>query len=285
MSAPPFIIEAARPAAVPTQVVPVRREPTHRSELVSQWIMGEIITVEAVEGSWLRAHGPDGYVGWTPSAPLRQAAFTGEEWDRAATLRSLGTTIESGSPGSFERVPWGARMCPGEDGTVLLPDGRIVVPASPGRLIPRAEAGGTPGDASELPMAPDTLERLVVSRSRDWLGAPYLWGGRTELGVDCSGLVQALYASVGVALPRDSHQQFEADSMIAIQDGAEPGDLVFFSPEGGAVTHVALSLGGSAILHAASSNGRVREDDLEANDPLAVLLAGSAVGLTRPSAR
>ena len=272
---------------VPSAVVPVRREPSHRSELVSQWVLGETLAVEAVEGPWMRGRGPGGYVGWTPSAPFRRVVYPAAEWEEWAVFRSLGTAIATvGAGGCLERLPWGARLARGAGGDgVLLPDGRTVSPASPERIVaaPRTDAP----DAA-LPAAPDLVIDRLLELAELWVGVPYLWGGRTELGVDCSGLAQALFSTVGVPLPRDSHQQFTADLDIGTVDpGAEPqrGDLIFFAPDGSAVTHVALNVGGSRILHAASSNGRVQYDDLESNDPVASLLSDCRAGWTRPARR
>ena len=119
--------------------------------------------------------------------------------------------------------------------------------------------------------------------ARHWPGVPYLWGGRTDLGADCSGFVQAVFATVGVGLPRDSYQQAEAHPDVRGSGvSTEPGDLLFFAPNEGTITHVALALGGSRIIHAASSNGAVCEDDLEADTPLTALLTESIVRHTRP---
>ena len=270
-------------AVLPCAVAPVRREPHHRAELVSQWVLGESIAIEALEGTWLRGRGPDGYTGWTPAAPFRNAVFSASEWEEAAKLRSIGTSLLGTS--GLERLPWGARLWPGAAGeSVVLPDGRAVTPTEPDRVV--TAAGAARRGEDPLPTAPDAAVERVTRLATQWVGVTYLWGGRTELGVDCSGLVQAVYATVGVKLPRDSHQQYEADPDLGSDGGApEPGDLVFFAPEGAAITHVAMSLGGSRIIHCASTNGRVAEDDLEANDPLAGLLSRSIVGLTRPAER
>jgi len=122
--------------------------------------------------------------------------------------------------------------------------------------------------------------------AKEWVGVPYGWGGRTELGVDCSGFVQALFGSLGVALPRDSRKQREVgpDLRVPVPGGIDPeaGDLLFFAPGGEAITHVALALGGWRILHASSSNGQVQEDDLLAGGALGRLLVDSIVARTRP---
>jgi len=268
---------------IPTAVAPVRRDPAHGSELVSQWVLGEIVRVEDIEGGWVRARGADGYAGWTPGAPFQRTVFAAADWDVAATLLSIGTHVDEKSGPAregncLERLPWGARLRradPGGTG-VILPDGRTVTPLSHERVVAR------PALASP-PTISHRLGETVVRLARHWPGVPYLWGGRTDLGADCSGFVQAVFATVGVRLPRDSHEQAEAHPDL-LDAGAvtEPGDLLFFAPDEGTITHVALALGGSRIIHAASSNGAVREDDLEADTPLGELLTGSIVRHTRP---
>ncbi|MDX1394134.1 MAG: C40 family peptidase [Gemmatimonadota bacterium] len=269
---------------VPAAIVPVRRNATHRSELTSQWILGEILIVESTEGSWVRARGPDGYAGWTPLAPFRHVAFDAEDWDRTATSVSRGTDVSSrdgAGAGRLERLPWGARVRRAGHGIsdVVLPDGRVVTPLSPERIVLGPDSSTSLSLAYRLP-------QTIVATAREWLGVPYLWGGRTELGADCSGFVQAVYATVCLSLPRDSRDQAAAgeEPPRSGDRPREPGDLLFFAPEGDGITHVAISLGGSRIIHAASSNGCVREDDLDDSDPLADLLRASVVRHTRPAA-
>jgi hypothetical protein len=89
--------------------------------------------------------------------------------------------------------------------------------------------------------------------SSDYLGAPYVWGGTSPGGVDCSGFVQAVYRRMGVLLPRDSHQQMLAGGILATHDRRAPlapGDLLFFTHGDGRVGHVAISLGGARAIHA-----------------------------------
>jgi cell wall-associated NlpC family hydrolase len=266
---------AGEPVVVPVALVPVRAEPTHRSERVSEWLLGEVVSVERLDGGWMMASGPDGYRGWTPAGPFRVPAAATAAWHDAATLFSRGADVDGGP---LRRLPWGARLAPSSDGALRLPDGSTVRVADPTRVAPVSRASGDGASAG-----------AIVADAREWLGVPYGWGGRTELGVDCSGFVQAVYAAHGVRLPRDSGEQSEAGPLIAAghagDSGApEAGDLLFFAPEGRGVTHVALCAGGTRILHAASSRGGVCEDDLAAENELAARLRDSRVAVTRPLA-
>src|SRR5204863_34538 len=126
-------------------------------------------------------------------------------------------------------------------------------------------------------------------------GAPYLWGGRTEWGVDCSGMVQATYAARGIGLPRDSDQQALAGRAVAIDPagtGYSAGDILCFA-DGRRISHVALWAGTGHIVHSALSRGGVASDDLFADTPAAqrlrgLLVAGrgaeAALGGARPGA-
>ena len=105
----------------------------------------------------------------------------------------------------------------------------------------------------------------VTRTARRWIGAPYLWGGVTTGGVDCSGLVQAVFWLHGVALPRDSDQQSPmGDELDPGEDfsNLNPGDLLFFSETTDRVSHVAISLGGPHIVHSALTNGGVDVNNL-----------------------
>jgi len=116
-------------------------------------------------------------------------------------------------------------------------------------------------------------------------GAPYLWGGRTEWGIDCSGFVQAVYAARGLRLLRDSDQQVTQGREVAIAPGGggggyEAGDLLFFAEEG-RVSHVALWMGAGRVAHSALSRGGVAVDDLSAASPLARRLRDQLVAVRR----
>ena len=105
--------------------------------------------------------------------------------------------------------------------------------------------------------------RTPVELAREYLGAPYLWGGMTEAGIDCSGLVHMAYRRAGSLVPRDAWQQHDAGERVA---DPEPGDLVLYAHPGKQADHVAFWLGGDRILHATGRDGLgvVEEDEPEA---------------------
>ena len=95
-----------------------------------------------------------------------------------------------------------------------------------------------------------------------YLKAPYVWGGKSIFGLDCSGLVQQLYGLVGIQLPRDARQQVEHGQPVHFVVQARPGDLAFFDNAEGRIVHVGLVLEEGRILHA---HGEVRIDPLDHN--------------------
>lgn len=102
-------------------------------------------------------------------------------------------------------------------------------------------------------------EEVFWNALQPWMNAPYLWGGRTFMGVDCSGFVQTVFKVLGIPLQRDAYQQ--ATQGIAIEDVviAQTGDVAFFENEAGKITHVGIVLQGDKIIHA---SGKVRVDTL-----------------------
>jgi cell wall-associated NlpC family hydrolase len=107
--------------------------------------------------------------------------------------------------------------------------------------------------------------RRVIPTAERYIGTPYRWGGTSpNTGFDCSGFVQYVFAKHGVKLPRTSRQQAQVGSYMPARFSAlAPGDLVMFAEDGSNISHVAIYAGGNRIIHATSSGGEVRYDDLD----------------------
>ena len=263
-------------AVVRAPIAPVYRRPTMNSTQLTQYVLGHRLTLLSRHARFWRVRGEDAHVGWVHRGYLaRGDAHWALAWERAEggdPVVSLGAELVDDDESTFARLPWGARALQVAGGRILLPDGRS------GR-VGSGEVVAADRLADRFPARGESLARTA----RRWMGAPYLWGGVTPNGVDCSGLIQATYWIHGIALPRDSDMQARVGAEIAPSEGfanLRAGDLVFFA-ERGRVNHVAMSLGGPQIIHAAASNGGVGLNDLSGAGRLDVWLRGVLQGVRR----
>jgi cell wall-associated NlpC family hydrolase len=211
-------------------LAPLRREPRPDAALDTEALKGERVTIYDDNGEgWAWGQlAADGYVGWLPSNALSSPGAPPTH--KVAALRTLvfpGPSIKSPP---IEALPLGARLP-----IARMEDRMAVTPA--GGYVPAVHL--QPIDVNE----PD-----FVAVAERFAGAPYLWGGKTALGLDCSGLVQIALAACGVACPRDSDMQEAALGVPATAPGdfanLQRGDLVFWKG------HVAIARDHATLIHA-----------------------------------
>ena len=261
-------------AVVTAAIAPLQATPAVRAERVSEALHGESLAILERSDAWLRVRAADGYHAWIHDGYVRAGtADWAEDWADRAAGRALG--LELRVPEGRVRLPLGARVALRRNGGVETAAGQVGEVAS-GAVRPERESRAE----ARLLAPPEWALR--------WFGAaPYLWGGRTEWGSDCSGLVQTVYAFRGAALPRDTDLQMAAGTEVPIAKdgrGYEAGDLLFFA-EQGRVSHVALWAGAGNIVHAALSRGGVGTDALFGDAPRMQRLRGGLVAVRRMSAR
>lgn len=255
---PEAALGAGASAVVRASVAPVYPEPRLAAGQVTQYVMGHRLDLLQSQDAWLRTRGEDGYIGWVHGGYVEvgdlEWARAWERGDVGEPFVSLGAELEDGAGNVFARLPWGARVVADTPSRFRLPDGRRGTLGS-GEIVAADRL------ADRFPPRGESLSRTA----RRWLGVPYLWGGVTPAGTDCSGFVQSVFWMHGLALPRDSDQQARVGAEVSPGTGfadLRPGDLVFFSEESPRITHVALSLGGPHVVHAGTANGGVDVNDL-----------------------
>ncbi|MEX0892521.1 MAG: SH3 domain-containing C40 family peptidase [Gemmatimonadota bacterium] len=263
-------------ALVRAGVAPVYAAARLPAAQITQLVLGMRVDLLERRERWLRVRSEDGYVGWVHQGYLRLAtapeAMAWEEAREGEPVVSLGAELLDPEERPLIRLPWGARLLRA-GGVYLLPDGASGALGS-GEMV----------DVDRLADRFPPRGESATRTARRWLGAPYLWGGVTPAGVDCSGFVQAVYWMHGVALPRDADLQAALGAPVDPGgDFAElrPGDLLFFAEDEARVTHVTLCLEGALTLHASLTNGCVAIDDLTSSSPAARLLRPRFTGARR----
>jgi hypothetical protein len=242
----------------------VRALASHKSELVTQVALGgELERLRTSrDGKWHLFKLPDGFVGWVRSWSVLPASRS-----RAAGWRA-GLALQVGSRSAVlrERPSEASRVvCELALGTRLPQLGRrggwvrTELPDLRRGWLRHRDLRKLPGK----PLGPEA----VVETALLFTGAPYLWGGTSPWGCDCSGLVQTAFYVNGVALPRDTRDQLRSLRNVQIEPDLGRygrGDLLFFGRGPRSVSHVAISIGGTAFIHA---YGYVRRGDLRRGQP------------------
>ena len=250
-------------AVVLPPVVNLYERPDETAPVVSQAILGAPVAVLESRGAWALVETPDRYRGWARARALRPVARgRGRRPARGAAVE-IGNLlaniyhepdVTSASP--IAVAPMLARLEIVEEARewirARLPDGR--------------EGWLQKGDAR--PVTPEAARldpQSVAATALMFLGLPYLWGGTSPFGLDCSGLAQLAYRAHGFLLPRDADLQY-ADRRLAIvrREAIGAGDLVFFGPAADSITHVGIALGSDAFVSATTYRSpTVRIDRLD----------------------
>jgi len=247
---------SARKLLVSVSVADVRGQCSHISELLTQVILGvglEVIRTTR-DRTWYLVRLPDNYVGWVRSWSV--VPVSGVEllkWTARIEYQVNRRSIplrEAPSVNSLvlcelvlgTRLP---KLASREDWvkTVLPDSGRGWVESSGVQSLPASLATSS----------------AIIETAVCFMGAPYLWGGTTPWGCDCSGLVQTVYSFNGVSLPRDAQDQLRAtrDCSVDIEVGRfQPADLLFFGRSLGHISHVGISTGGFSFIHSRGYVGR-----------------------------
>ncbi|MBR3577797.1 MAG: C40 family peptidase [Bacteroidales bacterium] len=234
-------------------VLNLRAEPSHRSELVSQMLFGDAYSVVEETPDWLRVRTCDcGYEGWISRRqhnPLHDKDVEDYLAADKYVVKDLLLIINTFEKNISFPIFIGSSFPYPKDGILILGNSIFMVNLPEEKPVP-ASQGLSP------------LQVKLMQFAAAFLNAPYLWGGRTPAGIDCSGFSQLAYKSVGIALPRDASQQVEGGAPVDFVEEAQVGDLAFFgsTAESETITHVGIVCGQNKIIH---SSGKVRIDTLD----------------------
>lgn len=227
-------------------IVPCRKEPSDRSEMVTQLLFGDHFELLEVHGSWCKIKiAYDAYECWIDKKqflPIAQPTFDILNSTEAYCVNELIQIVTDTKLSQLFPVSIGSTLpnfdngeCAIENSTYTY-DGAYVT-----GLLPFSKNG-------------------IIDTAMMYLNAPYLWGGKTPFGIDCSGFSQMVYKLNGIKIKRDAYQQAEEGETLSFVEEAEPGDLAFFDNDEGKIVHVGIVMDNNKIIHA---SGKVRIDGFD----------------------
>ncbi len=231
-------------------VAPVRKEPKHRSEMVDQVILGSTVQLLLQKKGWYLIKTEYGYMGWSSNYSFQRTDSKGLNlWKREPRVRV--------------KALWGEVLEQPNENALPLSD--LVLNATLHLVrsskewtqvtLPNGQNGYVRSTILTPYTGPIPIEEVkssaIIHTARRLLGIPYLWGGNSSKGSDCSGFTQTVFKAHGIQLPRDARQQALLGKQIVPDphfSNVLPGDLLFFGSQG-RITHVGMSLGGYAFIH------------------------------------
>jgi cell wall-associated NlpC family hydrolase len=227
-------------------IVPCRREPSDRSEMVTQLLFGDHFQILNRQGSWCYIKiAFDEYEGWIDKKqflPIEQHTFDILNTTDAFYSNELVQIVKDNKTSLLFPIVMGSAL-PNFDST---------------ECVIENQSYNYEGEFVTANQAFD--KAIVIETAMMYLNAPYLWGGKTPFGTDCSGFTQMVYKLNGIKLKRDAYQQAEQGETLSFVEEAEAGDLAFFDNEEGKIVHVGIVMDGNKIIHA---SGNVRIDGFD----------------------
>ena len=222
-------------------IVPMRAESSDRSEIVSQVLFGEHFEVLEQKAQWTRIKLQyDGYEGWIDTKqyqPISAVDFA-KLSDDPIVLNGDLIEYVTANDNFLMPIPIGASLS----------------------FINHSDVNKQGFDFEGLKVNGQKPKSEIVTTAFLYMNAPYLWGGKTPFGIDCSGFTQMCYKLNGYKLLRDASQQATQGEPLSFIEESEPGDLAFFDNEEGRITHVGIIMENNYIIHA---SGKVRIDRLD----------------------
>jgi len=254
-------------------VTNMRNTPSHSAEMDTQTLTGMPMRILEKRGSWLRVMTPEGYISWSNMGvePMTQEQYNA--WIAAdkfivTTHYTLFREGPSATSGVVMDGVWGATVkAAGEQGAYY----KVILPNGKSAFVPKADVQ----KYNEWLKQRNPTAANVIATAKQFLGFPYLWGGTSIKGVDCSGFVKSSFFLNGVIIPRDASQQVKAGEEVDISNllaNLQPADLLFFgskarenSPE--RITHVGMYIGNGQFIHSASTPASVVINSLIPSEP------------------
>ncbi|HDO06592.1 MAG TPA: hydrolase Nlp/P60 [Bacteroidetes bacterium] len=226
-------------------LVPVREKPSDKSQMINQLLFGDLVQVRERNKDWVLMETiHDNYPGWVDEkqlAFLSAAFFERMEKEEAVFLSEKFVDAHDKNGDSLSLI-MGNRLPAFEKNVFFMGDTDYSLPKNV-RLLRGKQK-----------------QDVVIETAKRYLGSPYLWGGRSYFGNDCSGFTQIVYRMCGYNLLRDSSQQAEQGVIISFIEEAKIADLAFFENEEGCIMHVGILLNNHQIIH---SSGQVRIDAID----------------------
>lgn len=221
-------------------VAPLRAESSDRSEMVNQSLFGEKAEVLETKDNWLKIKTDfDQYIGWADKKQWLE--ISEEEYFR---LQNETYATESFNLATENNYP------------LILPLGSPLPNLKEGEIKLGTKQFNYFGEYQSSFLSKSDIQEQALM----YLNTPYLWGGRSIFGIDCSGFVQQVYKMLGIKLPRDAYQQAELGEALSFIEEAEAGDLAFFDNSEGKIIHVGIILEENKIIHA---HGKIRIDPID----------------------